>query len=704
VSKKIFIALVLLMLLLSLAACKTSLPQQDLKVVKFDSVPQGANVFVDNQKIGQTPIELKLYPGYHCVTIRKEGFEDYNETINVTNDENPKEVVAKLEKQPEFLCGHPLCFVEPTIRYTCCGGVYYSGVYLNGTYNVRGYTTLDSFDIVFPSGKKVHFDTEQTSDKFSWGEQVRKFSKKVAFDELGEYKVMHNGEIVTPTSGGPVDFKFKVLYKAKILNGKILGSLSGNPEDNNKILLPVWESIDLKLLLTDANGNIARNKLIGLDNLKTDNNGIATIKVKSDLTKDSPFEIYGEIRGWLCEYTKFDSNGNLIKADFVSYDEKGNPTQYIPKIIPNKVNVIKENGHIYMPYNSAGFALNELGFVGNVNYFYVHPKNPSIIYTNSSVSKDGGKTFEKFDGGIFFDEVAVDPKHPSVIFGWKRQGACNSQDGILMESKDYGMHFSKITDLKSVRNIVVDPQNPRTIYVTTEDSVLVSKNGGKDWEKFFNSPCIPWINPHNNMVILMSGYKFTGTEDGGKTWNDLNFFKDRPREWNEPVAFAFDPVKPSLVYGITSSHIFKSEDNGNNWTLLNQKYFSDLEAIAIDPKDNSKIYIATNQGILVSTDYGKTFNTLVSYVYSFAWGENAATLLTVDKNGTVYAILAHIPFKIDSSGSLLPVNESFISSGPKWKIVNGILYLDVKTIKSYNVVVDVTDKDITFYRLYYIGP
>ena len=221
-SKKIFIALVLLMLFLSLAGCKTGLPQQDLKVVKFDSVPQGADVFVDNQKIGQTPIEFKLYPGYHCVTIRKEGFEDYNETINVTNDENPKEVVAKLEKQPEFLCGHPLCFVEPTIRYTCCGGVYYSGVYLNGTYNVRGYTTLDSFDIVFPSGKKVHFDTEQTSDKFSWGEQVRKFSKKVTFDELGEYKVIHNGEIITLPFGGAAEFKFKVLYKAKILMARYL--------------------------------------------------------------------------------------------------------------------------------------------------------------------------------------------------------------------------------------------------------------------------------------------------------------------------------------------------------------------------------------------------------------------------------------------------------------------------------------------------
>jgi len=713
--KKILVVLMLLVVAINFTGCgkqTETAPQEQTKTVRFDSNPQGADVFVDNQSIRQTPTEYKLSIGTHNILIRKDGFEYYYETLNVSNDKKGQEVVVELKKEL-LRFGETIRFIEPIIRFPE-EGLSYSSIYLNYVDEVSGYTVLDSFDIVFPAEKKIHFDTESTGEKNAGGEDVRKFAQKVTFDEIGEYKVMHNGEIVTPSVGGGVEYKFEVLYKAKILNGTTLGSLSGNHKDDNTVLLPIGESLNLKLLLTDANGNIARNKSIGLKDLKTDNNGIVSIKVETDVTNESPFVVYGDVVCWTCEYTTFDINGNLVKSCFMEPDSKGNLVKFVPPGIPKKINIIKENGHIYVPFDCSGLSLRDLGFQGNVNLLFVHPMNPSIIYTNSSVSKDGGKTFENFSGGLSFQPIAIDPRHPEVVYGWIPQADSSSVIHGLVKSKDYGMHFTKILDLKVVMSIVVDPENSNKIYVTTNDAILRTTNGGKSWETFFTCSAIPWINPHNTNVILTTGCNFAGTKDGGKTWDNLNFFKDRPREWNEPVAFAFDPVNPDVVYGITYSHIFKSEDNGSSWAMPTSRYFFDLWGIAIDQTNPGKIYLGCTDGVLVSEDSGKTFVTLTNP--SSDMGRDFATCLSVESKGTVYAVLDGIPFKMSEIGNWLPLNSRFIQSGPEWKIINGVFCVDVKTVagkrednesselNSQTAVMDINDDNITFYRLYYVGP
>jgi hypothetical protein len=706
--KKILVVLTLLVVATNFTGCgkqAETVTQEQTKIVKFDSNPQGADVFVDNRIIGQTPTEYKLSIGTHNILIRKTGFNDYNETLNVSNDKKEQEVVVELKKEL-LRFGETIRFIDkPAIDISGdCPNLNFSGsgIYLNDVYEISGYTVLDSFDIVFPSGKKVHFDTEPTNEKDEGGKEIRQFAQKVTFDEIGEYKVMHNGEIVTPSVGGGTEYKFKVLYKAKILNGTTLGSLNGNHKDDKTVLLPIGESLNLGLLLTDANGNIAKNKLIGLGDLKTDNNGIVTIKVETDVTKESPFVVYGDVICWTCEYTTFDTNGNFVKACFMQPDNKGNLVESVPPGIPKKINIMKENGHIYVPFNCSGLSLRDLGFQGNVYLLFVHPKNPSVIYTNWSVSKDGGKTFENFGGGLSFHAMAIDPNHPEVVYGWIPQADSSSVIHGLVKSKDYGMHFTKIADFEVVMSIVVDPKNSNKIYVTTNDAILRTTNGGKNWETFFTCEAIPWINPHNTDVILTKGCNFAGTKDGGKTWDNLNFFKDRPREWNEPVAFAFDPVNPDVVYGITYSHIFKSEDNGSSWAMPTSRYFFNLWGIAIDQTNPGKIYLDCTDGILVSEDSGKTFANLVS-PFSYT-GTDFANFLSVDSTGSVYVVLAGIPLKMNAGENWLPLNSNFIQSGPQWAIANGVFYVDIKTIKSDTVVVDINDNNITFYRLYYMGP
>ncbi len=301
-----------------------------------------------------------------------------------------------------------------------------------------------------------------------------------------------------------------------------------------------------------------------------------------------------------------------------------------------------------------------------------------------------------------FHAMAIDPNHPEVVYGWIPKVDSSSVIYDLVKSKDYGVHFTKIANFEVIMSIVVDPKNSNKIYVTTNNAILRTTNGGKSWETFFTCEAIPWINPHNTDVILTKGCNFAGTKDGGKTWDNLNFFKDGPRERNEPIAFAFDPVKLDVVYGITHSHIFKSEDNGSSWAMLTTRYFFDLWGIAIDQTNPGKIYLGCDNGILVSEDGGKTFVNLVSLF--FYTGTGFSICLSVDSTESVYVVLAGIPLKMNAGGNWLPLNSNFIKGGPQWSIADGVFYVDIKTIKSDTIVVDINDKNITFYRLYYMGP
>jgi hypothetical protein len=704
--KKIFlVVLILIALLMSFSGCGTesqnTYPGEQTKLIKFDSTPQGAELFVDNQDTGQTPIEFKLPFGTHNILIRKNGFEDYYGSIDVAND--GKEQVVSITLNKELLRGGEIIrFIDKPTIYTFGGtlNLTYSGIYLNDSVEINGYTVLNSFDIVFPSGKTVHFDTESTGYKDAYGKEIRKFSKTVIFDEIGEYKIFSDNKIVTTTSGGYAEYKFKVLYKAKILTETTLGSLSGNPKDDNVVLLPVGEALTLKLLLTDANGKIARNKPIGLNNLKTDDNGVVSIKVESNGIDESPFVVYGDVLCYACEYTTFDTSGNFIKSCFMKANQKGELVQSIPPNVPQKVSIINEDGHIYMSFDCSGLSLNDLGFKGNLKWLFIHPKNPLVIYTNSSVSKDGGKSFENFGDGLSLDTIAIDPNHPEVVYGFLNANPFMSSG--LMKSTDYVMHFTKIADFKIVESIVVDPRNSKIIYVTTDKGLLKTTDGGKTWETFFSCHATPWINPHNTNVIFAVGCGFAGSKDSGKTWDNLNFFKDRPQEWNIPIEFVFDPIDSNVVYAITYSHLFKSEDNGNNWTMPTSRYFFDLWNIAIDPVNPQKIYLGCNDGILESDDGGINFKAISNP--SPNPNSNFNAYVYVNSKGEVFSILCGIPFKMTQSGNWLPLNDAFLKDGPDWKIIDGEFYVDVKTIKSDTAAVEITNDRITFYRLLYMGP
>lgn len=380
---------------MSFAGCN----QEQAKIVKIDSDPQGAIVFIDNEESNKTPFECLLTFGPHTLTIKKEGYLEGGKSIIVK--ENSSDIIVNLEKASESSLPSPLgpILFDSVPHIACCSAaaIAYSNIFYGETHTISGTTTLESFDLFFPSKKKVRFDTEKVSS----GE--RKFSKVVTFDELGIYKIISNGE---------VEYSFEVCYKAKILSETlILEELFPNYGVKNAIAVLVGKEVTAKLLIIDAKGNPIRNKPLGVYDLKTDEKGIVTFKVRIEregceycyrvFVNGTPAEvrIYADILAWGYDFATFSEKGHLIEST-------------IPGVT-NDTKVIIDGNDTYMPYGSFGvptYAMYSSDFPRIGNNILVNPEKPSFIYTDSFVSEDPALTWKYF--GTTFDTMAIFPQQP----------------------------------------------------------------------------------------------------------------------------------------------------------------------------------------------------------------------------------------------------------------------------------------------------
>jgi len=704
--KKILAFAVLILLLIGFVGCrkKTVLnnhnigPVMQMRIVKIDSDPQGAMVYIDNNAPITTPADIELTLGWHYIDFKKDGYEDYIiKNAEVKEDTTIISVtLVKLpsaEEMAEFSTIGPIVF-DSVPHFACCsaGAIAYSNIFFGGTYTVSGRTTLDSFDIVFPLGKIVHFDTEKVSYS------VRKFSKVVTFSELGEYEIVSSGNHV---------YSFKVDYKPTILQ------LTPKLEDiftegyKNAIAVPVGGEVEAKVLITDAKETPIPNTSLGVYGLKTDKDGIVKFKVKVVRTEcpycyktyvsgqEAQLRVYGDLLIWGYDYAKYTKDGKLVES--TTQNAKVTIQSSMLPTFKDNIEVVEEGSSVYMPYDSIGVRLNETykgaGVGGDV--ILPHQKDPSVIYTNTFVSKDEGKHFEKM--GETLDSIAVDPKNPNIVLGWSR-----FEPKCILKSTDYGLHFEKLVsvniDLMNnfVEQIAIDPNNSNKIYLATWKGLYVSNDGGEKFSPLTNDygiiNTIAISSIDSDLILLGSEKGIVKSSDGGKTWEvmknnpNIDFIK----------CIVFDPKNPNTVYaGNMYGGLLISYDSGNTWQPL---YKGDLEgpqSITIIPYEETYIIfvVSFRDGIYESIDTGKTFTKL-----DFPVGSE--TNIAAGNNGLLYIIDDGIPFVKNDLGKILPLDgERFLVGGPKWKIINNRLFIDVNDIKVDFMSVDVSGNFIEFYKM-----
>jgi hypothetical protein len=185
--------------------------------------------------------------------------------------------------------------------------------------------------------------------------------------------------------------------------------------------------------------------------------------------------------------------------------------------------------------------------VGRLTTIAIHPTQPGIIYVGSpgELGREGCGIWKTTDGGSSWtpigDElptlavasIAIDPTAPERVF-------IATADLGIFRSDDAGLHWTNLSAPLPVRTntrdgdrtaLLINPANPDVLYLTTDDGVLRSADGGQSW------PASLDVGAATNLVM--------------------------------------DPQSPDVLYaGILGRGVYKTTDGGvmgnTSWQLQNQ--------------------------------------------------------------------------------------------------------------------------------------
>lgn len=213
-----------------------------------------------------------------------------------------------------------------------------------------------------------------------------------------------------------------------------------------------------------------------------------------------------------------------------------------------------------------------------------------------------------------------------------------------------------------VRQLVVDPHTPGTLYAAGDGGVFKSVDSGANWaparsgitDMMLNAIA---IDPTNSQILYAAGVTngrgvFKST-DGGATWTERNTGMG-----NALIAsLAVDPQNPAIVYAGTGccSGIYKSADGAASWTLLGGGLPSSrVSSIAIDPTAPSTLYAGMQSvGVYKSVNGGATWTAVNNGLTTPTGGFNTLNALAIDPAApaTLYAATNGAIFKTTNGGA-----------------------------------------------------
>jgi photosystem II stability/assembly factor-like uncharacterized protein len=230
--------------------------------------------------------------------------------------------------------------------------------------------------------------------------------------------------------------------------------------------------------------------------------------------------------------------------------------------------------------------------------------------------------------------LLVNSQNPSTIYVGTDGGVYTSRDGAgTWQRTSEGLPASQEIRTLAMANAVLDPTAGQRLYAGTDAGVYRSTDSGQTWlpakagltGRLILSLA---VDPSNTAVI------YAGTDgqifksmDGGEQWEESS--KGMPAEtvWS----LAVDPTRSTTLYAGTDSGIFKSSDGGRQWqrTSGNMPDPLRIQALVIDPHRSSVLYAATEAGVYRSTDAGATWQAARGGL-----GDNIIHVVVIDPNTT----------------------------------------------------------------------
>jgi photosystem II stability/assembly factor-like uncharacterized protein len=288
------------------------------------------------------------------------------------------------------------------------------------------------------------------------------------------------------------------------------------------------------------------------------------------------------------------------------------------------------------------------------------PNKPNLFYCGATgggvwKTEDGGRTWENISDGFFGGSVGsiqVSMDDPNVIYVgggeitvrgnvssgygiWKTEDAGKTWKQMGLEK---GRHIPRIAIHPKKHNIVYAAVLGNIYKPTQERGVYKSIDGGKTWNKklFVNQDAgaVDLImDPSNPRILYASTWNLRRTPyslssggegsalwkstDSGETWKEISKNEGFPTDTLGIIGVTVSPLNGDKVWAIVENKekggVYKSEDGGKNWKLINSErklrqrawYYTRIYA---DSQDENVVYVL-NVRYHKSSDGGKTYST-----------------------------------------------------------------------------------------------
>ncbi len=196
------------------------------------------------------------------------------------------------------------------------------------------------------------------------------------------------------------------------------------------------------------------------------------------------------------------------------------------------------------------------------------PQNARNVYAASNRllrSTDGGQTFKTTPLGNNAFALAIDPQHSNVIYVSGVNGSINGP-ALVSRSSDGGLTFADaLTGFGFVNGIVINPQDQRIVYVAG----FVQRDLGEPYGADIN-------------IVLRS-------TDGGVTFTAADAGLS-----GHFLAIGIDPVEPARLFALCSTGLFRTENGGTSWSLLDpggETLLRNPISLVINPKNSNLVYL-----------------------------------------------------------------------------------------------------------------
>jgi len=242
----------------------------------------------------------------------------------------------------------------------------------------------------------------------------------------------------------------------------------------------------------------------------------------------------------------------------------------------------------------------------------IHPQNLYAgLFRDGSggllASKDGGGTWEAVDFGAAGDScevpvnLTVDPTSSQTLYvGFESCGV--GQFGL--KSTDGGRSWTPLRGLDTAGNVLVAPRRPSTLYTLGPTTVYQSVDAGSTWtqasgglgSRFARALALDPIDPRT-LYVATDDALFAST-DGAAHWRLVS------RALSGIQQLLVDPHAPSTLYAAAVSFasgaemaagVFRSADRGRTWTHIDPGVLGErVSVFTVDPLRAGTLFVGTN--------------------------------------------------------------------------------------------------------------